>query len=157
MKSVLLYVLRFFTELWQLPQHLVAYGFFLVNCKSVTKRVIRDPDDNFNYITYYLVKHVYNCGISLGHYIFLDSDVTHDTKTIKHEYGHTRQSLMLGPLYLIFIGLPSVIGNVVDRIKYKHFRKNYDFNSYYKQPWEAWADKLGNVTRKPIIRRVKKI
>ena len=150
MKSFLLYICRFFTELWQLPQHLVAYGFFLVNCKSVTKKVIRDPDDNFNYITYYLVKHVYNCGISLGHYIFFFFFLFHNIKTFFYEHGHQIQSLILGPIYLIFIGLPSVIGNVIDRIKYKYFRKNYDPNFYYKQPWEAWADKLGNVTRETI-------
>lgn len=28
-------------------------------------------------------------------------------KTIKHEYGHQLQSYILGPLYLLIIGLPS--------------------------------------------------
>lgn len=30
-------------------------------------------------------------------------------KLLAHEYGHTIQSLLLGPLYLLVIGIPSVI------------------------------------------------
>jgi len=52
--------------------------------------------------------------------------------------GHQKQSLYLGWLYLIIIGLPSVTGNLLNRV--------IDFD-YYKQPWEAWADKLGGVKR----------
>lgn len=29
--------------------------------------------------------------------------------TIKHECGHVKQSKMLGPLYLIVIGVPSIL------------------------------------------------
>ena len=31
------------------------------------------------------------------------------TRLLVHEYGHTIQSLILGPLYLIVIGIPSTI------------------------------------------------
>ena len=41
-------------------------------------------------------------------------------------------------LYLIVIGLPSAVGNLL------HRKIKFD---YYKQPWEAWADKLGGVKR----------
>ena len=51
-------------------------------------------------------------------------------------------------MYLIIIGLPSIMGNILNRIKYKYFKKHYDPDFYYKQPWEAWADKLGGVDRK---------
>ena len=50
-------------------------------------------------------------------------------------YGTNKK---FGPLYLIIIGLPSAIGNLIHR-KFKF--------DYYKQPWEAWADKLGGVKR----------
>ena len=101
-------------------------------------------------ISHYLVDHLFDSAISLGNYIFLDSDGNFSYKTIKHEFGHQKQSLMLGPLYLIIIGLPSIIGNIIDRIKHKYFRRHYDPDFYYKQPWEAWADKLGGVVRKSI-------
>ena len=136
--------LRILTEIWQFPQHIIAYVIILINCKSIKLMVSKDG------ISHYLVDHLFDNAISLGNYIFLDSDGNFSYKTIKHEFGHQKQSLMLGPLYLIVIGLPSIIGNIIDRIKHKYFRRYYDPDFYYKQPWEAWADKLGGVVRKSI-------
>ena len=136
--------LRILTEIWQFPQHIIAYVIILINCKSIKLMVSKDG------ISHYLVDHLFDSAISLGNYIFLDSDGNFSYKTIKHEFGHQKQSLMLGPLYLIVIGLPSIIGNIIDRIKHKYFRRYYDLDFYYKQPWEAWADKLGGVVRKSI-------
>lgn len=132
--------LRILTEIWQFPQHIIAYVIILINCKSIKLMVSKDG------INHYLVDHLFDNAISLGNYIFLDSDGNFSYKTIKHEFGHQKQSLILGPLYLIVIGLPSIIGNIIDRIKHKY----YDPDFYYKQPWEAWADKLGGVVRKSI-------
>ena len=136
--------LRILTEIWQFPQHIIAYVIILINCKSIKLMVSKDG------ISHYLVDHLFDSAISLGNYIFLDSDGNFSYKTIKHEFGHQKQSLMLGPLYLIIIGLPSIIGNIIDRIKHKYFRRHYNPDFYYKQPWEAWADKLGGVVRKSI-------
>jgi hypothetical protein len=135
--------LRILTEIWQLPQHIIAYIIMLVNRKSIEPMVSKDDD-----IHYYLVDHLFDCGVSLGNYIFLDIDGNHNYMSVRHEHGHQIQSLILGPLYLIFIGLPSIVGNTINRIKRKYFEKNYDPDFYYKQPWEAWADKLGGVDRK---------
>ena len=132
---------RILTEIWQLPQHIIAYIIMLVKHKSIKSMT---NDDG---ILYYLVDNLFNSGISLGNYIFLDSNGYYDYKTIKHEHGHQMQSLMLGPLYLIVIGLPSITGNIINRITRMYFRKYYDPNFYYKQPWEAWADRLGGVDR----------
>ena len=133
--------LRILAEIWQLPQHIIAYVIMLVKHKSIESMT---NDDG---ILYYLVDNLFNCGVSLGNYIFLDSNGYYDYKTIKHEHGHQIQSLILGPLYLIVIGLPSITGNIINRITRMYFRKYYDPNFYYKQPWEAWADKLGGVDR----------
>ena len=135
---------RILSEIWQLPQHIIAYVIMLINCKSIKLMVSKDG------ISHYLVDHLFDNAISLGNYIFLDSDGNFSYKTIKHEFGHQKQSLMLGPLYLIVICLPSIIGNIIDRIKHKYFNKYCDPDFYYKQPWEAWADKLGGVVRKSI-------
>lgn len=136
--------LRILTEIWQLPQHVIAYVIMLVNHKSIKSMISKDG------IRYYLVDHLFDCGVSLGNYIFLDNYGYYDYTTVRHEHGHQIQSLILGPLYLIIIGLPSIIGNIIYRIKYKYFKKYYDSDFYYKQPWEAWADKLGGVVRKSI-------
>ena len=127
--------LRILTEIWQFPQHIIAYVIILINCKSIKLMVSKDG------ISHYLVDHLFDSAISLGNYIFLDSDGNFSYKTIKHEFGHQKQSLMLGPLYLIVIGLPSIIGNIIARIKHKYFRRYYDTDFYYKHPWEDWAEK----------------
>ena len=56
--------LRILTEIWQLPQHIIAYVIMLVNRKSIKPMVSKDG------ILYYLVDHLFDCGVSLGNYIF---------------------------------------------------------------------------------------
>lgn len=73
---------------------------------------------------------------TLGQYIFIKRFTSE--KTIKHEEGHSIQSKYLGPSYLIIIGLPSLIGNIIDR---------YFEIDYYSLLWEKSADKLGGVKR----------
>ena len=129
MKDVLLWM-------WQLPQNIV--GFILT----------RKPKAWYTYecndrerIKAYFTSNVFGCGVSLGEYVILDYDNYYHNvvfNTVNHEHGHTKQSRMLGFLYLLVIGLPSALGNLLHR--------KFKFN-YYKQPWEAWADKLGGVKR----------
>lgn len=57
-----------------------------------------------------------------------------------HEYGHVKQSRILGPLYLFVIGIPSLLWACWYR---KHKR-----GSYYAFYTEKWADRLGGVIRK---------
>lgn len=81
-------------------------------------------------------------GISLGMFIFInksrEGDRLNDTKI--HEYGHTIQSLILGPLYFLVIGIPSVIWcNVPYFVK---MRKLNDV-SYYRAYCEGWANECG--------------
>lgn len=72
-------------------------------------------------------------GISLSRLILIRNM---GSKTIKHEYGHSIQSRILGPLYLIVIGLPSIIHNLVSR------KTHCNYSHFYT---ERWADKLGKV------------
>lgn len=92
-----------------------------------------------------------NGGMSLGKSIFLpvnsfrNFSISKATKSqlnyIKHEYGHRIQSFYLGPLYLLVIGLPSVIWAGC----FENYRKKNKilYSSFYT---EAWADKLGGAT-----------
>ena len=87
-----------------------------------------------NGIPYYYKKS-FGGGISLGDYIIVCS---HNAKMVKHEYGHCLQSRRLGWLYLIVIGLPSILHAGLCRCR-RH--------SYYDFFTERWADKLGGVER----------
>lgn len=85
-------------------------------------------------------------GVSLGNYIVFGSTGL-STTSLKHEQGHQRQSLYLGPLYLLLIGLPSLLGNLYDRLFHRAWRPKDRIVWYYNQPWEKWADRLGGVER----------
>ena len=81
-------------------------------------------------------------GVSLGMFIFMTSkrDEKWVNETKVHEYGHFIQSLILGPLYLFVIGIPSYIW--CNRPKYKKIRKDTG-KSYFAFYPERWANYLG--------------
>ncbi len=75
-----------------------------------------------------------------------DEDITELPKsgdyvrTLVHEYGHTIQSVILGPLYPLAISIPSGLWcNLPQAADYR--RKNKV--SYYDFYPEKWADHLG--------------
>ncbi len=78
-------------------------------------------------------------GISLGLFVFVKPNA--EARLISHEYGHTLQSLILGPLYLLVIGLPSFIW--ANLPYFRRMRKEKSI-SYYSLYCERWADVLGN-------------
>lgn len=132
MKKILLW-------LWQLPQNII--GFILAKtapCK-ITYVIFKE-----DYNIYY--RNLFNSGVCLGDYIILDFKCT-DNNSILHEYGHHMQSLRLGWLYLLVIGIPSIIFNLYDRTVHKHWTRLQRRTWYYNLPWEAWADKLGGIVR----------
>lgn len=126
--------------IWQLPQNLVGLIVKLVNLKKITYEYSNCTLDlNIAYI-----KPLFDSAVSLGRFILADDRIKNRSqkekeRCISHEIGHTYQSKYLGPLYLIVIGLPSLIGNLLHRAGV--------FKNYYAQPWEKWADKLGKVER----------
>lgn len=78
-------------------------------------------------------------GLSLGHYIFVNERAL--VETVKHEEGHQKQSKMLGPLYLLIIGVPSFVWA---SLKYFGFFKSRSYYSFYT---EKWADRLARIER----------
>lgn len=124
-------ILDIILYLWQLPQNLA--GLLLV--------LVLKPEDSYQFNRarlYYATR--MRGGISLGRYIIVRSAMKDYTgRTEWHEYGHSRQSLFLGPLYLFVVGLPSLLWAAVWQPG--HGTSYYDFYT------EKWADKLGGVER----------
>lgn len=123
MKNIILYI-------WQLPQNLIGLILILI--------IQGEQKHKYNNINYYYYD-PFPGGISLGNYLIVGSQ---HSQSIKHEYGHAIQSRILGPLYLIIIGIPSIIwaalyGQIIPRYK----------NNYYRFYTEKWADKLMNIKR----------
>ena len=113
MKSFRLY-------LWQLPQNLVGI---------VVKLVTRAKNVGTGYCIW-----EYGSGLSLGNYVFVSKYAGSYTR--KHEHGHQIQSLYLGWLYLIVIGLPSLVWCILYTALW---RDKYYYYSFYT---EAWANHL---------------
>ena len=61
-------------------------------------------------------------------------------RLLVHEYGHTIQSLILGPLYLILIGIPSTLWGFLSSLHQKRKREGLSYFSFYT---EKWANYLG--------------
>lgn len=90
-------------------------------------------------------------GLSLGMFIFVPADAPR--RLLVHEYGHTVQSAMLGPLYLLVVGLPSLLWANVRALS--RWRRAHDV-SYYALPTERWANWLGErVTDEPSMGQVR--
>ena len=66
--------------------------------------------------------------VTLGCYVFVGLNSEY-RKIVKHELGHTIQSKILGPLYLIVIGIPSITYCGLRRIFPSLRTKNY-YNFY---------------------------
>ena len=94
----------------------------------------------------------YGGSVSLGMFIFLSAKKEEKAKRrlLVHEYGHTVQSLILGPLYLLVIGLPSVIWAGLPALERMRRKKRI---SYYWLYTERWADFLGERVTKEYIQK----
>lgn len=130
MKNFLLYI-------WQLPQNIL--GLIVIFFSKAKRREMCA-------ITYFETS--INMGVSLGKYIILNEGF--QIKDLMHEYGHQKQSLYLGWLYLLIIGLPSaVFNNLWDRVFHKKWGVYKRYKWYYSRFPENWADKLGGIKIRP--------
>ena len=116
--------------IWQFPQNLVGLLLLLI-LKGETKHKL-------NTIRFYYLK-TFPGGITLGEYIIVG---TKQNLTVRHEFGHVLQSRYLGFLYLIVIGLASIIHAGINNIIGCCEKHN---EGYYHFWTEKWANKLGNV------------
>jgi hypothetical protein len=134
--------------LWQLPQYLVGVLVLFWNKIFLKEKYLNTYyvkcNDHKNVIAKLFLyrnngKGKYK-GVSFGKHIFIYYDDNYkDMKkmndliknvVIPHEYGHSIQSVYLGWLYLIIIGLPSLLFSNIGGSAYRNFYT------------ELWAEKL---------------
>ena len=131
MKLIMKYIRNLILFIWQLPQHIVAliyFGYLVMMCK--------DLGIDSRYKQAIVIPCVMRGAVTLGNYVFAGLNSEYK-KTIKHELGHTIQSKILGPLYLIVIGIPSITYCGLRRLFPSLRKKNYyDFYT------EKWANNL---------------
>lgn len=118
---VLLYI-------WQILQNLIGLfykTFFAEACLHITE-------------DYEIYIHSSRGGVALGRYIFISDNASNTT--IRHEIGHVKQSIMLGPLYLFIIGIPSILW--AGSRRFIPALRKYNYYSFYT---EKWANKLAGI------------
>jgi len=130
-----------FLFIWELPQNLL--GMIVLAVMKSNKKIVHVELNGHRYLI-----ETPKTGVSLGWFIFWTpsgnrySHLTNDC--LMHEYGHTLQSVMLGPFYLIVVGVPSLMRVAYSRWYYK--KRGKKWKNYFNGFPENWADKLGGVT-----------
>jgi len=118
---------------WELPQTVIGKGY----------SHIRNMTGNVDDVSYYggatLVNKNDNSGwrwgLTLGPYINSKNVVANPYKDglFRHEFGHTLQSRLVGPLYLTHVGIPSFIGSGLE---------NLGLNDHNKEWYETQANRM---------------
>lgn len=87
-------------------------------------------------------------GLSLGPFIFVPPRCPR--RLLVHEYGHSIQALLLGPLYLPIIVLPSLTWAGLPALERRRVRRH---TSYYTFFTERWANELAErICKEPSMR-----
>jgi hypothetical protein len=142
MYYVFKYLKLSFLFFWEIPQNLL--GLIVLSVMKYKQRIINTKQD-----THRKFIETPHTGVSLGWFIFWTPSgnrfphLANDCRM--HEFGHARQSVMLGPLYLLIVGIPSLC-----RVAYSYwYRKKYNKNweNYFDGFPENWADRLGGVSK----------
>ena len=125
---------------WGLPQTLLGAIIFLKHIKC-PHRVYRGCID-----THWNSKG----GMSLGLFIFTPKEEEERTEQVRvHEYGHCIQSILLGPLYLIVIGIISYSWANIPYFRKMRWEKKIPYTKCFV---ESWASKWGEwITKQNAI------
>lgn len=121
---------------WGLPTTLIGLGFFLANRKKHEHTIYRGCiDTHWNHYG----------GLSLGLFIFTPKKDAWMSQPIRvHEYGHTIQSMVLGPL-MLFVGIISVTWGNLPYYAKKRKEKKLPYTACFV---EWWASKWGELVTK---------
>ena len=119
---------------WQLPQNMLGMLWKNIKKGSIITEISNDDIESVG-AKAYLIKA--GGAVTLGKYVFISQTYRDQSMVIKHECGHVKQSKMLGPLYLIVIGVPSILHTWLN--DYIGCDEESGYSHFYT---EKWADKL---------------
>lgn len=95
--------------IWQILQNLIGLGFWLVfKLRGDLETIVTNK-----YSKVYRSKYMRG-GISLGCFAFVSDSLAKRETILRHEQGHMHDSKTMGPLYLLIIGLPSLLNAAFD-------------------------------------------
>ena len=126
---------------WGIIQNILGYILFMIN-------ITREHYLYRGSIVTVWGKHGSMC---LGLFIFMDKNA--DIRVLNHEYGHSIQSCILGPLYLIVIGIPSYLWANIQYLRNYRDNKRVSYYTFYP---ERWANHLSRKYLKLEVPEIKK-
>jgi hypothetical protein len=90
------------------------------------------------------LKHIGSVSLGMFTFVITDKNGKPYPGHAAHEYGHTFQSLILGPLYLIAVGIPSSLWALHFRSHRKEYGdKGVAYTSRYPEKWaEHWGERI---------------
>lgn len=112
---------------WGSVQSLIGFFVFLF-CRVSGKNAAAKSKTVFRGAV--LTEWKYRGGLSLGLFIFTPPG---KDRMAVHEYGHTFQSLLLGPLYLPLVGLPSLLWAGLPVFEKRRREKRISYYSFYTE------------------------
>ena len=135
---------KFFQLTWGILQSSAGFAVFLINIKK----------EHFTYHGAVVTKWSLYSSVSLGLFIFVAKDYpAHcengrevytkeemSRRLLVHEYGHTIQSLIFGPFYLIVMGLPSIVWAGFPSCRKLRRQKHIPYTTFFT---ECFANYLG--------------
>ena len=127
--------ISFLMYLHQLPQNLIGFLLYLYYTDYEQMRYVGLND------VVVVRSSKMRGGISLGQYVIVGRKA--GAETVCHELGHCKQSQILGWLYLLVIGLPSIIWAALYDIP--EIRNRWSYYDFYT---ERWANELGDVLKR---------
>jgi hypothetical protein len=117
-------ILFFLSFIWQLPQSVLGLFFLLYFWLRKDLHLISYKKLCFAFYSRYMPG-----GISLGNFAFVSTSSAKSTAIVMHEQeGHTVDSKIWGPLYLLVIGLPSILWA-------QYGDDNKCYYSFYTERW----------------------
>lgn len=118
--------------LWGFPQTLLGFAVFL--------RLRKAPHSRYRGAV--VTEWKKPTGLSLGLFVFIPEGKT-GKDFLVHEYGHTIQSLLLGPLYLLIIGAPSVLWCNLRCFSKLRRKRGIPYQYLYTERWaNRWGEKV---------------
>ena len=122
---------------WGLPQNLAGLFLFLVLTAINPRR--KRLCFHCSVVSHWR----FRSSMALGMFIFFGhwrNGEAHAQRILVHEYGHTIQSLILGPLFLPVVGFPSSIWAHFPLFQKWRREGRYDYFDFF---CEKWADDAG--------------
>lgn len=133
MKRKILIALYWLLQLtWGILQTFLGFLIFLRNRKCT----------HFFYNGAIVIRWKGRSSLSLGLFLFVADHLQGERydHILHHEFGHTIQSLLLGPLYLIVIGIPSFIWCNLPYFR-KMREKGVSYDAFFIENNASWVGK----------------